>query len=184
MTDLGRSQAESLGKDWADVHVDHVLSSPFPRAHDTAKALSDQNNGHPEVETDDLLIERKYGSLVPRLKLQGCSDQATVALRGSLYGPLDRSHTPPGGGESLQTVAARASITIRQILNRYAVPLSEPPDQFIKKERTTEPTVLPDGIPHVVIISHNIFLSELYEKLQYWRHEYKLSRCHYRNAEW
>jgi probable phosphoglycerate mutase len=67
LTEAGRHQAELLGKNWKDTRIDHLVSSPLSRAHDTAKALSDHNEGHPEVVLNSLLVERRYGSVVPRL---------------------------------------------------------------------------------------------------------------------
>ena len=67
----------------------------------------------------------------------------------------------------MDTVAARAEAIIRSILS-YGVKLSEAPEFFLEKKRTGVPNVLPDGIPHVVIVSHNVLLMELYEKLRSW----------------
>jgi probable phosphoglycerate mutase len=84
----------------------------------------------------------------------------------------------------LNTVTLRGEIFIRSILNTHGVNLSEAPEFFLNKKTTATPAVLPDGIPHVVIVSHNVFLSELYEKLQYWGKEYSLTDCDYKNTSW
>jgi hypothetical protein len=81
-------------------------------------------------------------------------------------------------------VASRAESATRWILNNYAVKLSEPPQFFLEKKTTDTPAVLPDGIPHVVIVSHNIFLMELYEKLISWQSKYLETKCHWENADW
>jgi broad specificity phosphatase PhoE len=184
LTEYGRIEAERLGKEWIDVRIDHLLSSPFERACDTAKALSEQNKSHPEVDTSELLIERKYGSVVPRLMRLGHKEEAAEVLRGSSGGPINRSHVPAGGGESLEGVALRAETAVRQILSRYGTTVFESAEQFTKKVTSLTPALLPDGIPHVVIVSHNIFLIELYEKLQYWGREYRISDCEYKNTDW
>src|SRR6266568_8170248 len=64
LTATGRHQADSLGRDWADARIDHLLSSPLQRAHDTAKALSSHNEGHPEIVIHPILVERRYGNRV------------------------------------------------------------------------------------------------------------------------
>ena len=185
LTETGRRQADSLGKDWADTHIDHLLSSPLQRAHDTAKALSSHNTGHPEIVINPLLVERRYGGKVYQL-MQWNPTAATEELRGtSSYDyHLSRTHCPAEGGESMSMVAARAHAIIRVILKDYAVNLSEAPECFLEKKTTDTPADLPDGIPHVVIVSHNMFLMELYEKLYSWGREHVETECNWRNAEW
>jgi broad specificity phosphatase PhoE len=185
LTEVGRSQAEALGKEWANTRIDYLTSSHLERAHDTAKALSDHNEGHPEVHIEPLLEERRYGRRVPELMRYDSTagrEELTGRSAYSLEGGIKRSHRPAEGGESLEGVALRGESIIRLLLHRGVI--SEPPEFLTNKETTTAPAVLPDGIPHVVIVSHNIFLSELYEKLRYWRGGYKETTCHYRNASW
>jgi broad specificity phosphatase PhoE len=67
LTETGRLQADSLGRDWAGTHIDHLLSSSRQRARDTAKALSSHNEGHPEIDIHLRLVERRYGARVHRL---------------------------------------------------------------------------------------------------------------------
>jgi len=181
LTETGRRQADSLGRDWADVRIDHLLSSPLQRAHDTAKALSSHNEGHPEIVIRHTLVERKYGDKVHRL-MQRNSQAGQAALSG--YGPLNRNYCPDEGGESMEMVAFRATTIILSILIGYAVNLSEAPEFFLEKKRTDTPAVLPDGIPHVVIVSHNVFLMELYEKLRSWGREHLETDSDWRNAAW
>jgi len=85
----------------------------------------------------------------------------------------------------MDMVAFRAEMTICLILSNYAVNLSEAPEFFLEKKMTDIPAVLPDGIPHVVIVSHNIFLMmELYEKLHSWGREHSETDCNWKNAGW
>jgi hypothetical protein len=100
-----------------------------------------------------------------------------------LPGPTSRDHCP-AEGESKNMVALRAENLIRLILLKYAVDLSEAPEFFLEKKTTDTPAVLPDGIPHVVIVSHNVFFMELYEKIKYWRKGHRETDSHWRNAEW
>jgi probable phosphoglycerate mutase len=84
----------------------------------------------------------------------------------------------------LNTVAWRGQAIIRLILHSYGVNLSEAPEFFLNKKTTATPAVLPDGIPHVVMVSHNVFLSELYEELQSWGGEHLQTDCDYKNTSW
>lgn len=186
LTERGRRQADSLGKDWADTRIDHLLSSPLHRAHDTAKALSSHNEGHPEIELHPALVERRYGGKVVRLMQDGCTTSAQEELRGCSFPfePLRRDHCPAEGGESMEMVAFRAEAIIHFVLNKYGVSLSEAPEFVLEKKKTDTPAVLPDGVPHVVIVSHNVFLMELYEKLYSWGGRHNETNCNWRNAEW
>ena len=186
LTELGRSQADSLGRDWADTPIDHLLSSPLQRAGDTAKALSSHNQGHPEIVIHPSLVERRYGDRVHRLMpVDREGGWAELTGRPSyIRGPLSRFHCPAEGGESMNMVALRAEAIIRSIFSYCGVNLSEAPEFFLEKKTTDTPNVLPDGIPHVVIVSHNIFLTELYEKLHSWGGEHSETDCDWKNASW
>jgi probable phosphoglycerate mutase len=185
LTPHGRLQADSLGKDWASTHIDRLLSSPHQRAHDTAKALLSHNEGHPEIIIDPKLVERRYGGRVHRL-MQRNSTAAREELTGRPWysrGSISRVHCPAEGGESMEMVARRAESIIYRAL-ADAVKLSEPPEFFLEKKTIDTPDVLPDGIPHVVIVSHNVFLMELYEKLYSWGREHSETECDWKNADW
>jgi len=186
LTETGRSQADSLGRVWSDTRIDCLLSSPLQRAHDTAKALAGHNEGHPEIVVHPDLVERRYGGKVYRL-MQWNRSAAREELTGkAMYGrgPLSRSHCPGDGGESMNMVAWRAEAIIRLILSKYGVDLSDAPEFFVEKKETLTAAVLPDGVPHVVIVSHNVFLMELYEKLHSWGREHLETDCDWRNAGW
>jgi len=170
LTETGRLQAETLGKDWADTHIDHLLSSPLQRAHDTAKALSSHNEGHSEIIVNPLLEERRFGDIAYRV-------MQSNAL------PL-RDRSPTQDGESMNMVAMRAEAITRMILREYAIELSEIPEFFLKKKTTDTPAVLPDGVPHVVIVSHNGFLMEFYDKLYSWGREHLSTKSEWGNAHW
>ena len=183
LTERGQNQAVSLGKNWADTHIDHLWSSPHLRAHDTAKALSSYNQGHPTIVNDLDLVERRYGDKVHRL-MRYDKEAGAEALTGSRYRTLNRRHCPEEGGESMEMVASRAEKVIRLILTKYAVNRSEPPEFFLKKKTTDTPTDLPDGIPHVLIVSHNVFFMELYEKMFSWGSSHSETACHWNNTDW
>jgi broad specificity phosphatase PhoE len=186
LTDTGRLQARALGENWADTRINYLLSSPLDRALDTASALSEHNEGHPEVITHPELVERKYGEKVARLMKSdyyAAHEELTGKSRYSHGGSFSRSHCPAEGGESLNMVAMRAHLTTLRVL-AYGVKLSEAPEFFVSKKTTTTPAVLPDGIPHVVIVSHNVFLMELYEGLHSWGGDHVETKCHWNNTSW
>ena len=64
LTDEGREGALKAGKDNKNVPVDLIITSPLRRAHDTAKLFAN-GAGLPEsiIQTNDLLLERNFGSL-------------------------------------------------------------------------------------------------------------------------
>ncbi|KAM6493738.1 phosphoglycerate mutase-like protein [Amanita muscaria] len=186
LTDAGRLQAKLLGKNWEDTRIDYLLSSPLERALCTANTLSDHNEGRPEVVIHPDLVERRYGAKVARL-MRYDREAGEEALRGqSAYSrtPLSRFYTPTEGGESMATVAKRAEGIIRMILSSHGVKLSEAPEFLLDKKTTTTPAILPDGIPHVVVVSHNVFLMELYEKLHSWGEDHLETRCDWKNTSW
>ncbi|HVS58791.1 MAG TPA: histidine phosphatase family protein [Candidatus Saccharimonadales bacterium] len=64
LTALGRQQAKAAGAQAALLSIDHIVSSPLVRAHETAIIMA-QEIGFPadNVELNSLLMERNYGSL-------------------------------------------------------------------------------------------------------------------------
>lgn len=187
---MGRIQAECLGEAWANVRIDALYSSTLERAYDTAAEIAKHNIKHPDIEQMEILVEQKYGTYVADMMARGAETRAMEALTGRSSwdtGPPIRSHRPPNGGESLQDVATRASRAISGILLRNLVKFDEPPKSFVDNEKVDMPEELPDGVPHVVIVSHNIFLTELYEELLCWNtdpHYHKMTTCQYGNTGW
>lgn len=64
LTDLGRQQAQQAGENAKNLGIDHIISSPLSRAHDTARIIA-KAIGYPEekIELNSLLMERSYGSV-------------------------------------------------------------------------------------------------------------------------
>lgn len=60
----GRAQAKRAGEYAQTLHIDHIIASPFSRAHETAKIIA-KAIGYPvdKIELNSLLIERSFGSL-------------------------------------------------------------------------------------------------------------------------
>ncbi|KAE9394120.1 phosphoglycerate mutase-like protein [Gymnopus androsaceus JB14] len=186
LTYKGRIQAQRLGEAWANVRIDRLLSSHLIRAVDTAQAISDNNKHRPVVIQQVNLQERKTGSVVESLRRQGRDDEASIELRG--WGEddtIDRHHTPGGGGESLETVAERAKLFIFSCMAKYGVDTLENPEEFDVGRWESTPEDLPEGLPHVVVVSHNIFLCELYEMILYWHRQVRGPMiCDLANTGW
>ena len=188
LTAAGKGQAERLGKDWRDVHID-VLSSILQRAHHTALQIAKHNRDATlEVITDDKYVEKKQGQGVIDALRAWDQQRATSLYTGLLPGQsgiTPRDYTPPGGGESPNHVAMRAKLSLIMLLREYGKELDEPPKEFVDKTVINSPNVLPEGIPHVVVVSHNIFLAELYESMFGWHSDaHRMTTCHYRNTDW
>ena len=186
LTDRGREQVERLGQNWKDVHIDALHSSSLERAYETARAIAKHNKDpNLEVEPNDRYIERKMGEAVINAIRTRDLERATTLYTGIRYGfsgVTPRDYT--GGGESPQEVANRAVFSLITLLCRYGKELDEPPKEFVDKTTIDSPNVLPEGIPHVVVVSHNIFLSELYEAMYNWGRSHRMTTCDYRNVDW
>jgi len=63
LTKKGKQQAIAAGEQAKGLHIDHIISSPLSRAHDTARIIA-RAIGYPEdtIELSDLLLERHFGS--------------------------------------------------------------------------------------------------------------------------
>jgi broad specificity phosphatase PhoE len=187
LTEVGKRQAERLGNDWKDVHIDGLYSSTLDRAYDTACQIRTQNPASPEVIKSPLLVERKMGQEVIELGRAGHSESAGILYTGiGRYqsGPTPRGYRPPRGGESPNDVAERAKVSLVRLLTIHGVDLEEPPKEFVDKVTIDSPNILPEGIPHVVLVSHNVFLSELYETMLGWNTYYRMTDIDYSNADW
>ncbi len=198
LTDHGRRQARSLAAKWAatSIPTDALFSSPMTRALDTAtilataagntrggatapgsrasvNALLTGPHTRLPVAVDGRLHERTYGSRV-------CSNTLTDMevyreLRGTLnrIAPI-RSYKPCGGGESYSDVAQRGvrfllSVLQNSKLTRDCAKVYEGKGVDGRYDwRACELGEVPEGMPHVVVVSHNIFLTLLYEALCQW----------------
>jgi broad specificity phosphatase PhoE len=188
LTQYGRQQAERLGNDWKDVHIDFLEASTLQRAHDTALQIAKYNHDATlKVTTKDIYVERRMGQAGIDAVRAGNQERAKALYTGLLpgqSGTTPRNHQPPGGGESPYAVANRARLSLIALIRKYGKELDEPPKEFLDKMVTNSPDVLPEGIPHVVVVSHNIFLAELYESMFGWNSDHRMTTCNYRNADW
>ena len=84
LTAKGRRQAAKAGKQAKALGIQHIISSPLGRAHETAKIIA-REIGYPakDIELNSLFIERNFGPLEgepwePDLNLDGIADIETV----------------------------------------------------------------------------------------------------------
>jgi broad specificity phosphatase PhoE len=99
LTELGREQAERLGRRFALEDVGRVIASPLRRAIDTGTAIALEHRL--AVETDERLVELDYGAWDQR-GLRDIPPETWAAWRA------DPTFAPPGG-ESLLHVTARVA---------------------------------------------------------------------------
>jgi len=111
ITDAGRVQAAAAAE-WIAVRYApaRVVSSPFRRARQTADILARRLGLDVHVEED--LREQSYGSLAgqPYGALRDCADYDPAAYW---------TWAPPGGGESLVDVAARAGAALDRVARAH-----------------------------------------------------------------
>jgi broad specificity phosphatase PhoE len=162
------------------VRIDHLYASELRRAYKTAGAISEQNVGHPEVKRSKELNERDCGKEVNRYIAQGYNNLASDLL----YGDDSRTYRPPGG-ESRADVAHRGQSFLLKRMYTEGKDIDELPESFLSKEKVNNPETLPEGIPHIVVVSHNVLLCELYDKLLEEMNEYfRLTNVNYELISW
>ena len=120
LTNLGNEEAERLGKNWSDVHIDVLHTSTLERAYDTALAIAKHNKDtNLEVIWKEIYVERKSGQAVIDAVRAGRMEQAETLYYGipsGRSGTTPRDYVPPGGGESPQDVANRAVLSLLLLL--------------------------------------------------------------------
>ena len=187
LTNVGRRQIERLGENWSDVHIDALHSSTLECAYETALAITKHNKDTDlEVTQKEIYVERKPGQAVSDAIRAGFVERAARLYYGprSRSGVTPRDYAPPYGGESADDVAERATSSLLLLLHRYGKELDELPKEFMDKKVIDSPNDLPEGIPHVIVVSHNIFLTEFYEAMYNWGRSHHMTTCDYRNVDW
>ncbi|KIJ29276.1 hypothetical protein M422DRAFT_54231 [Sphaerobolus stellatus SS14] len=186
LTALGIRQAQSRGVQYEDVRIDFLLSSPLVWAFKTANAITEQNCQKPEVMKLDIMKEQDHGHLYRTYISQGRYQSAAALRFGDAFenGGLPSRDYRTSGGESLDDLIVRGSLLL-YYLKEYAVELDAPPQELSSEYQATgQIDELPQGIPHVVVISHNIFLSEFYEALLAWHEtEHVFKNINFQNIE-
>ncbi|KIK59586.1 hypothetical protein GYMLUDRAFT_44541 [Collybiopsis luxurians FD-317 M1] len=198
LTCIGNSQVESLALSWSRVRITKLVSSHLQRAVTTAKTISALNVSRPPVWIDRTVQEQLPGALAPKLFISGKTREGSLALgRVLVEGKMPRDHVPPEGGESLNMVAERAKNFLLGVMMEHAMEtemvstVHAGPQEFDSEMwklggDPPEPAKMPPGIPHVVVVSHNVFLGELYETMYYWNSTERADGlwCHWKNATW
>jgi broad specificity phosphatase PhoE len=170
LTEYGIEQAERLGNNWKDVHIDALHASTLQRAHDTALRIVKHNHDTTlKVTTDDRYKEWN----------RGYSDCAR-----DFDAETNRDHRPLGG-ESLDDVSSRARLSLTMLLTKYGKELDDRPKEFLDKNKIDSPNDLPQDLPHIVLVSHKVFLVELYNSMVGWNADYPCEKTwDYGNVDW
>jgi broad specificity phosphatase PhoE len=130
LTGRSMEQAEQLGNDWKDVHIDALQFSTLQCAHLTALEIARHNHDATlKVATDDIYIERRMGQAVIDALYAGDLTKAMTLQNGfspdqEVLIPCD--HWSPGGGKSLNDVALRARLSLTALLKKYGKEMDEP----------------------------------------------------------
>ena len=180
--------------------MDTIYSSDKTRAHETAKAIASASKPPKEVIQREWLTEKDHGPEFHRHDMLGNNDAAYYARTGISYSPYSRRNIAgqirffvPKGSESEYDTGHRAQAEILSLLLKHGVLLTEE-DKVKEWDDVVE--VAPSSgwkadmgvsskISHIMIISHSLFLTELYESLGCWnsfRHDQTGTK--YDNAEW
>ncbi len=169
------------------VRIDRLLSSTETRAVETAQILAAWNVRHPTIHTNKKLVEQRYGKKVMDQLVAGNEERGFELLWGTSDesgAGLSFDYRPPGG-ESYNDVIARGRQFIQEMLRKYGLQVDVGPSTSNAKSLNCEPETLPPGIPHLVVVSHNILLTLLWETLKDWRGELEnAGGYHWDNAGW
>jgi broad specificity phosphatase PhoE len=182
LTWLGREQAQKLGKDWAEVGVDAIYTSTLSRAKDTALAIAEHNRCHPKITEWESLKEHDHGPRFEELMKQERFDAAHRERSGpSFQSDAAKRQYCPTGGESLDDLVSRGIHALRKIILSHGVELSTLLEKMSPEQRKKSI----DELPHIAIVSHNIFLSELWEAMKQWDEPMPRDMgTNYDNASW
>lgn len=195
LTERGKYQAKSLGEKFKNVRIDKIISSTYARATQTAQGIVDEHCEPLTIEEHDWLIEREIGDDARSASIRQDSYSYNRLVNGwGRYPNFDRHHTPPGG-ESLNTVQKRAQLMLWWIAKEFGKSIGGERAQteewsklreHHEDSRRCKPDDIPEDIPHIVIVSHNIFLCEFYELLLNWDpHKlHNTTSTDYGNTEW
>lgn len=87
LSERGREDARALGERLKSVHLDRVISSPLPRALDTAHLIVGDRNIR--IETDERMLEFDYGSWegmsTPEIKDKLAHEYALYEANPAIY---------------------------------------------------------------------------------------------------
>jgi probable phosphoglycerate mutase len=172
LTDIGKLQAKSLGERWSNVRIDAICSSDMNRAMATAAEIVNFHSSKLQLETNNWFREQDVA---------GWENHERPGLNRE-----DARGYAAHGREPLDYVVNRSLMAIVILVRKYGIYLRTPPTElFGDSHSLTDPSKLPDNVPHIVIVSHNILLSELYEALFSWTAEKHVNLgIEYANTGW
>ena len=87
LTNLGKEQAEHLGKNWSDVHINALHTSTLECTYDTALAIA-KNNKDTNLKVliwKEIYVKRKLGQVVINAVRAGCMEQAETLLQHPVW---------------------------------------------------------------------------------------------------
>ena len=107
LTDLGRAQADTLGKELESKGIDLIICSPLKRARDTAEIIN--KYCHAEIAVDNRIIEQNYGIFegTNRFSQEFLNNKRNLAYKYP-------------SGESAIQVAHRAYSLIEEVKEKYS----------------------------------------------------------------
>lgn len=148
LTSEGRKQAKAAGKAAKGLGIDAIVSSPLSRAHDTAKIIAEEIGFNvADIEINDLLLERNFGSLETQLWEEGLrlEDIADVETADAV---LERAHAMHKFIHSLNadTILIVAHGSIGRALRSVIMP------DHTYENVTTHGTTKHGGIPNAEIV--------------------------------
>lgn len=114
LIDVGRAQAEEARANFDGTPIDVVICSSLQRSIETARIVT----GWPRdrMMIDDLVIERSFGEMEGLMQ-----DEIKVRFPFVIYVPIEhvRYSLNPPGGESFETLRARARVFLDKALSDY-----------------------------------------------------------------
>jgi hypothetical protein len=138
------------------------------RAKATAKSIADFHSGKLELVTLPDLQEQDHGPEVEAAMRSGDMSLALKLRTGvGFFGVATSSQSKrqycAPGGESLNRVVRRGIFALELFFDIHGCELASPPTELLEDSRGPEASKLPesklpDNVPHIVIVSHNIFL--------------------------
>ena len=121
LSDVGERQAAAVGAWWRDLPADQrpevVVSSPYRRAADTARAAVAEAGWQLEVRTDERLRERDLGAFDG---LTGAGIRELYESEAERRGRTGKLYYRPPGGESWCDVALRVRSLLTSWQQEYA----------------------------------------------------------------
>ncbi|KAF8814724.1 phosphoglycerate mutase [Phlegmacium glaucopus] len=162
LSEFGRKQAQALGRSLSSTHFTHCYASPLLRAHTTAQLIHDyQPYPKPLLQLNPNLREQNFGiaeghpwtlETFPNVPL-------TELYQQKIFPPLFEAHEKFPEGESLQDLALRAEVAIRDcVLPHISIPSDS--DNLKREENgVVVPAV------HIALASHGVCIAELVSAL-------------------